>query len=134
MFLQTISVLMMCVFSVILVKIRVVDSGWNEGEYRYEIAEEIILAHGAEEEDVIVAVNPPAYNAMTGRSAIVIPDGDILTLLNAARRFEAGYVILEEDRSPELFTTLTEELQLHPEFIDIGGFDGVRIYAIRSTK
>jgi len=124
----------MCALSVMLVKMRVVDSGWNEGEYRYEKAEEIILAHGADEEDVIVAVNPPAYNAMTGRSAIVIPDGDSLTLLTAARRFEAGYVILEEDRSPELFTTLSEKLQLHPEFIDIGGFEGVRIYAIRSTK
>ncbi len=117
-----------------LVKRRVVDSGWNEGEYRYEKAEEIILAHGADEEDVIVAVNPPAYYAMTGRSAIVIPDGDFLTLLTAARRFEAGYVILEEDRSPVLYTTIAENLQLHPEFTDIGGFDGVRIYTIRSTK
>jgi hypothetical protein len=133
-FIQLISVIAVFTVTILLVKIRVFDSGWNEGEYRYMMAEEIILSQGAEEVDVVVTVNPPAYNAMTGRSAIVIPDGGIDMLLIAASQFAADYVIIEKDRSPSIYQYLTDDSISHPEFIDIGGFEGVRIYAIAITR
>jgi hypothetical protein len=131
---QLILVLGFFMLSILLVKLRVLDSGWNEGEYRYAMAEEIILAHGGQKEDIVATVNPPAYNAMTGRSGIVIPDGGIDVLLTAARQFDAEFVIIEKDRSPSIYQSLSVDSAHHPEFIDIGGFEGVRIYAITTSK
>jgi hypothetical protein len=130
MFVQSLLVIVVIALSAMLVKMRVLDSGWNEGEYRYQQAEQILLEDGAAPGDVIVTINPPAYNAMTGRQAIVIPYGGVEVLLQAAREFGADYIILEEDRlSAEL-----EDLYLYPGayagFIDIGGFDAVRILRI----
>ena len=41
--------------------------------------------------------NPPGYFAMTGREAIAVPDGDIDTLLLAAEKYNASYLILDEN-------------------------------------
>ena len=48
-------------------------------------------------EVVVMVNNPPGYYAMTGRQAIVIPDGDLQTSLNAARKYQASYLILDEN-------------------------------------
>ena len=120
--------------SVMLVKIRVLDTGWNEGEYRYLQVEEILVAHGVTPETVVMTVNPPAYNAMTGRQAIVLPAGDIDILFSAAEKFGADYVILEKDRLPDSLMDLYLHPENHPGFIDIGGFDDVRIFFIGSSE
>jgi hypothetical protein len=132
-FIQLILVTIVVVLSVMLIKIRVLDSGWNEGEYRYEQAEEILVEYGISPEDVVMVVNPPAYNAMTSRQAIVIPDGDLKTLLSAAAKFNADYLILERDHLPDYCLDLYLHPETFPGFIDIGGFDDVRIFFIEHS-
>ena len=46
--------------------------------------------------------NPPGYYAATERAAIVIPYGDVETLLKAALRYQAKYVILESNHPQPL--------------------------------
>ena len=79
-----------------LVKIRVVDSGWNEGEYLYLKADQFLVAQGARPDAIVMVRNPPAYFVMTGRQAIVVPYGDVKTLLAASRKYNASYIILEQ--------------------------------------
>jgi hypothetical protein len=129
-FLELSLVVIAIALSVMLVKIRVLDSGWNEGEYRYLQAEKILVEQGANEGGIVMTTNPPAYNAMTGRQAIVIPAGDVQTLLAAARYFNATYVVLERDRLLESLADLFEHPENHPGFRDIGGFGDVRILVI----
>ena len=49
-----------------------------------------------------MAINPPGYHASTNRSAIAIPDGDIFTSLEVAKKFGATYLVLEEDHPVRL--------------------------------
>ena len=104
-------ILVMVLLSGMLIKIRVIDSGWNEGEYLYQQADQFLSTKGAGREAIVMVRNPPAYFIMTGRRAIVVPFGDVQSLLAASRKYGASYVILENigDANP-LF-----DLYLHPE-------------------
>ena len=62
--------------SILLVKIRVVESGWNEGEPLYLKTEQILGEQGVRPDALVMVRNPPAYFIMTGRQAIVVPYGD----------------------------------------------------------
>jgi len=42
--------------------------------------------------------NPPGYYAAAQRPAIAIPYGDLDTLLAAARRYKAAYLVVEIDQ------------------------------------
>ncbi len=46
---------------------------------------------------VVVVNNPPGFFVSTGRSAIVIPNGDLDTVLAVAKKYHAEYLILEEN-------------------------------------
>ncbi len=52
---------------------------------------------GASPSDVVLVNNPPGYFLVSGRPAIVIPNGAPDVLLAAARRYAARYVLLEPD-------------------------------------
>ena len=110
----------MILFSAMLVKIRVVDSGWNEGEYLYMKVDQILTAQSARPEAIVMVRNPPAYFVMTGRQAIVVPDGDVQTLLAVSRKFNASYVILEQIGSSSPLYDLFEHPEAFPEFTTLG--------------
>ena len=110
----------MLLFSALLVKIRVVDSGWNEGEYLYQKADQILIQQGARSDAVVMVRNPPAYFIMTGREAIVVPFGDVPTLLAASRKYGVSYVILEEIGIENPLYDLYEHPESHPEFTNLG--------------
>jgi hypothetical protein len=122
-------VVVAALFSGMLVKVRVVDSGWNEGEYIYQRADRLLVQEDAAASDVVVTRNPPAYFIMTGRSAIVIPDGDVESLLAAARKFDARYLVLEKtDTGPLL--DLYQNPEKYPEFELLGAVDEAHIFII----
>ena len=116
----TILLFIMILFSAELVKIRVVDSGWNEGEYLYLQANQFLAARNAKADAIVMVRNPPAYFVMTGRRAIVVPDGDAQALLAASRKFNASYVILEQIGSSSPLYDLYEHPEAYPEFIPLG--------------
>lgn len=116
-------------FSGMLVKIRVVDSGWNEGEYIYQRADQFLAENGALPGDVVVTRNPPAYFVMTGRAAIVIPDEGEEALLAAARRFNAHYLVLEKPETGQL-VDLYQDPENNPAFKYLGAVDDAHIYLI----
>jgi hypothetical protein len=107
-------------FSAMLVKIRVVDSGWNEGEYLYLKADQFLVEQGARPEAIVMVRNPPAYFVMTGRQAIVVPYGDVQTLLAASRKYNASYVILEQIGKTSPLINLYEHPEGYPEFTTLG--------------
>jgi hypothetical protein len=123
---------MVVTLSVILVNMRVIKTGWNEGEYTYQQVERTIVENGARPGDIIMAANPPAYYAMTGRAVIVLPYGDEQTLLAAARRYGARYVVLERISTLDPLKDLYDHPENYPEFTPLGDFDGARLYLIRS--
>lgn len=68
---------------------------WSESQRQYEQVGIQLADLGAGDADVILVNNPPGFYVATGRSAIVIPDGGIDVLLQVAKRYRAGYLVLE---------------------------------------
>jgi hypothetical protein len=71
--------------------------GWGKSELAYQDVEAYLEDLDVPSEVVVMVNNPPGYYAMTGRQAIVIPDGDLPTSLLAARKYRARYLILDEN-------------------------------------
>jgi hypothetical protein len=113
-------VIIMVLFSILLVKLRVLDSGWNEGEPLYLKTEQILLKQGGRPDAVVMVRNPPAYFVMTGRQAIVVPFGDVQVLLAASRKYNASYVILEQTSPNSPLYDLSEHPEKYPEFSFLG--------------
>ena len=118
--LQLALVVIMVAFSAMLVKIRVIDSGWNEGEYLYLKAENILEEQGARPDAIVMVRNPPAYFIMTSRQAIVIPYGNEAAILAAARKFKAAYLILESVGATNPLYDLYAQPEKHAEFGKLG--------------
>jgi len=68
---------------------------WDTGERSYVELEKRLLVLGAEPDDVVMVNNPPGYYAANRRPVVVMPNGDIDTLLAVAARYQPDYVLLE---------------------------------------
>ncbi len=73
------------------------DSAWGKAEQAYINVERFLENWDAPSAAVVMVNNPPGYYAMTGRQAIVIPDGDLQDSLHAGKGFKASYLILDEN-------------------------------------
>jgi hypothetical protein len=124
----------MILFSAMLIKIRVIDSGWNEGEYLYVKADHFLEAQNARTDAIVMVRNPPAYFVMTGRQAIVVPYGNVPALLAASRKFKASYVILEEIGNSNPLYDLYEHPEAYPEFINMGVIGDNHILYIKPSS
>ncbi len=122
------------VFSVMLVKIRVIDTGWNEGEYLYKNVDTFLLDRGVSPAVIVMARNPPAYFNMTGRQAVVVPYGDVQTLLEAARKYDVGYVVLERKGAAGDLANLFAHPDQYPAFDYLGMLDETIILHVNSTR
>ena len=67
---------------------------------------------------------------MTGRKAIVVPFGDVQTLLAASRKYGASYVILEEIGIKNPLYDLYEHPESYPEFSNLGAVDDNHILLV----
>jgi hypothetical protein len=88
--------------STFIVGARVIGWGrdvhpWDASRQTYTQLEQELQTLGAAPSDIVMVNNPPGYYLASGRQAIVIPDGDPKTLLAAAERYRARYVLLEKN-------------------------------------
>ncbi len=109
--------------SVFLVKIRVIDTGWNEGEYLYSKVDQILVDQGALPEEIVMTRNPPAYYVMTGRQAVVVPYGDVQTILEVSQKYAVSYVVLERRGAMDELANLYSHPEQYPAFKYLGKLD-----------
>ena len=62
---------------------------------RYADLGKVIEQAGVQPGDIVMVNNPPGYYLATGEPSVAIPNGGVETLLAAARRYNARYVLLE---------------------------------------
>lgn len=70
---------------------------WNASDRAYRQAGEQLNALGIADSELCMVNNPPGFFLATGRSSIVIPDGEEEELLAAARRYGAKILILDSN-------------------------------------
>jgi hypothetical protein len=71
---------------------------------------------------VVMVNNAPGYVYHTGQMAISIPNGDVETLIAAAHRFDAQWVVLEANH-PAALADLYARPQSEPRLVLVETFD-----------
>ena len=70
---------------------------WNERDRVYSQVADWLDEHGVPPQERVLVNNPPAFYLDSGREGLVIPNGDVETLLQVSRRYGAGYLVLGPD-------------------------------------
>ncbi len=94
---------------------------WNHPQADYQALAEVIPAD--EEKTLTVVNNPPGFFLATGIPAVVLPDGGMRALEAVVDRYDAGWVVLDENTTPGLRplylgTNVPEWLSLQAELED----------------
>ncbi|NPV76886.1 MAG: hypothetical protein HPY59_10995 [Anaerolineae bacterium] len=120
--------------TVFLVQNRVIGSDylnplWSRGYDRYRAVDQYFDEINDETESIYMVNNPPGFYIATGRRSIVIPFGSVETVLSVAARYDATFLILEEDTTPQMASFYSTPI-LYPGLFPLYSGDGFRVYRI----
>jgi len=95
-------VILALLLSVLAVYKRVIGDNpmkpvWSASQVTYQEIENIIKDNTLNPDEIVLVNNAPGYYVATGRSAISIPNGDLMTTLDVSRKFNVSYLILESN-------------------------------------
>jgi len=68
---------------------------WSQSDRQYQAVARALQDYGAGPKNRVLVNNPPGYYLASGSEALVIPDGNLSTLLSVAKRYHAEYLVLE---------------------------------------
>ncbi|HTP02401.1 MAG TPA: hypothetical protein VMJ64_13595 [Anaerolineales bacterium] len=112
----------------VILWIRVLP-GWGEGEQDYPKVESFLKQHGVADGDIVMVRNPPGYYLMTGRPAIVVPDGDEVTMSAVADRYGAKFLVIEDAGAAGPIRDVYNNLN-STRFTYLGNVDGTHIFRV----
>lgn len=113
----------------LLLVIRVLP-GWGEGEASYPKLEARLENSGIEPGEPVMVRNPPGYYIMTGRPAIVLPYGDSTSMLDAAGRYGARYVLIESAGAVGPIQSVYD-FKGAPQLVFVAELNGTRIFRVQ---
>lgn len=118
--------------SLLAVKNRVIgedidNPAWNLTANKYVRIEEFLISNGIEMKSVVMVNNPPGYFAANRHAAVSIPYGDFSVVIEVAKRYQAGYLILEFAQIPGSEHLYTQPASM-PGLRYLGSVEGARIY------
>jgi hypothetical protein len=106
------------------------DPGWGAEFARYRRVEAFIAEFSTSNDDAVLVGNPPGYFNISNRAAIAIPNEKLETVIEAANRYGAKYLILEDNGTPLPLRPVYENPVSFPAIPYLGEVDGARIFAI----
>ena len=104
-------------------------TAWDDPYNRQMRVEQALQGLGVPKAQIIMANNSPGFYVASRRPAISIPYGDLQTVCLVARRYQAGYLLLDIDQiqgESELFLHPADRQCLH--YIDT--FADVRVFQV----
>jgi hypothetical protein len=113
-----------------VVWVRVIQSGWQEGELAYPAVEQFLIEHGAALSEPVIVLSSPGYTMMTGRPAYVQPYGDVDTLLAVAKRYDIHYFAFEAQGTLKPLRDLYDHPQAYDQLEYLGEVNDTRIFKI----
>ena len=131
-------VLMAVLVAGVVVKGRVIGAdlshpAWDQSFLKYQALEIALQKAGAGKGEIVAVNNPAGYFIASGRPAIVIPDGNEVALLNVARRYKAGFVLLDKNH-PAGLDVLFKQPKNQPGLDYIGVYDEIEIYRVSEQQ
>lgn len=106
------------------------------GDSIYKLYEEIdqeLRKTGESQGAIVMVNNPPGYTAITGRPAIMIPDGDLKAVLAAGDYYSAKYLVLDKNY-PKGLKDIYANPGHFPGLMYLGTYDDVRIFKFKDVK
>jgi hypothetical protein len=107
------------------------NSVWDQENTAYSQITSVLISKGMTNGEVVMVANPPGFFLASGNPAIAIPDGDVNTLLAAAKRYEGKYVVLEEGATPTGLMTIYNNPENASRLHYLGDVHGAHLYAIQ---
>ena len=106
-----------------------VESGtaWNNTQKAYISANVTINEIMNNSAGVVMTNNPPGYTLATGRKSVMIPSGDVESVLSVCEQFEVKYVIVNDERQ-DFKLKINEDQSIATHFIHIFDDAGYQIY------
>ena len=123
-------VLLAVLFTGYLVNVRVVTTGWATDDVIYASVEKKLQEAGISPMDVVIVPNPPGYYVRTGRSAVRLPLGDELEVLDVAQKYNAMYLVVEQSDSLGGLQDLYDNPFADKAFRYLGEVESARLYRI----
>jgi hypothetical protein len=115
--------------SAVIITIRVLP-GWGQGESAYPEIEAFLERSGAKPGEIVMVRNPPGYQILTGRPAIVVPYAGAADILAAARRYDTRYLVIESAGAAGPIKAVYDDVRSEA-FEFLGELDGTRVFRIR---
>jgi hypothetical protein len=103
---------------------------WDASAEHYQLVEAELVRQGAQPGEAVLVNNPPGYWLAGERPALVIPYGDPDMLLAAARRYQARYLVLEQN-NPWQLADLFHARVVPPELEYLASVGSTRLYRIK---
>jgi hypothetical protein len=129
-FFKGLLVVLMLGLTIILTRIAIFENDWDHFLHTYNQVEEMLVQKGAKAADAVLVADSPGYYAVTGRSAIIVPDEKLETVRALAGQFGARFLILEKAYYTDPMTPVYEKPYSQPGLTYLGGFDDVRVFEI----
>jgi len=104
--------------------------GWGSELARYRRVETFIADFSTSKDDAVLVGNPPGYFNVSDRTAIAIPNEKLETVIEAANRYGAKYLILEDNGTPLPLKPVYETPVSFSVIRYLGEVDGARIFTI----
>jgi len=133
-FLQGVLVLLAIFLTGYLVNFRVISTGWAKDDLIYPSVQQVLVEGGISPDEVVIVRNPPGYFIASGHSSIALPFGDESTILAAAEKYHARYLVLEKGGTFESIQDLYDEPQSHPSFVYLGEVNEAKLYRIELAR
>jgi len=69
---------------------------WDETQIIYQHVNEFLDDQGANPDDLVVSLNPPAFTLISGKPSLAMPNGGLDELLAVVQSYGARWVLIEE--------------------------------------
>ena len=121
--------------AVYYIKIGVQDGGkeWTKSSAQYMRIANKLMELKVDPSQIIMVNNPPGFYLASERYSIVIPDGEPESLLKAANRYDASYLVLEQNH-PAGLERLYNNPQCCQELEFITSVNGALIFRIHNVN
>lgn len=135
-FLMSVLIFAVICLSIMLYYQRVIGTDlrqprWESSHAHYQEVSRVLDEAGAGADAVVMVNNPPGFWLASGRPAAVIPYGDEHTLISAALRYRARYVILETN-NPRQLSDLYHNRVSPPELEYMASVGSTKLFLVRA--
>ena len=100
---------------------------WNQSFIDHQNIGEEINKLDADSNKLVMLNNPPGFYVASGRSAVVIPNGDVVELLAAAKKYGVSFLVLDSNHSEEL-SRFFDNPGINENLIYLGSKSGIKYF------